>query len=142
MASLSKARATPRRDGEEDVYGVKAAATIHAGSIVCLDGDGWAVPAAAAAGNVVVGRAEQTVRNTASGATDGGLTVRVRRGVFRWANSAAAACARTHIGELAYAEDDQTVRQGAGGNRPAVGRITQVDSAGVWVATDVPGANA
>lgn len=137
MAALSAARQTLERDGKEQAYGVKAATRIHAGSIVCLDAAGYAVPAAAAAGNVVVGRAEESVANTAGGASDGDLSVRVRRGVYRWENSSAAAIDRTHIGDLAYAEDDQTVRQGSGGNRPQVGTIVEVDDAGVWVATGV-----
>lgn len=141
MGALTKARSTPQRDGVEDVYGVKAGATVHAGSIVCLDGDGWAVPATVTAGLTVAGRAEQSVANTATGAADGDLTVRVRRGTFRWANSATSACARANIGDLASAEDDQTVRHGSGGNRPTVGRITQVDSSGVWVMTGYPASN-
>lgn len=132
MAALTQDRATPSRDLRAFDDPVKANATIHAGALVMLDADGWAVPASAATGLTPRGRAAQAA---AGGAADGATTVRVERGCFRFENSAAGdAVTRAHIGAPAYAVDDQTVSHSDGtATRSACGTIVDLDAEGVWV---------
>ena len=134
--ALSKGRATPRRDGTFAEFDVEANTTIHAGGMVSLNAAGNAVPASKdAAQKAVVGAAENDAANTASGNAAGDVKVRVRRGVFRWANLATAEVTKAHVHHLAYADDDETVANVGTGNRPKVGLILQVEDAGVWVET-------
>ena len=133
MAALAKDRNTPRRDGEFIRVPVKAAETIYAGSLVCSPATGYAEPANAAASLTALGRAEELADNSAGAAGD--ISVLVRRGVFRWANSqGAGALAGTDIGAKAYFVDDQTVTKAAAGSSEA-GIVLGVDSEGVWVET-------
>ncbi len=142
-------RNTPRRGGWIDYvapYDVAAATKIEAGKMVALNADGNALEAKQEADGTssalfVVGRCEATVDNSSGKAGD--LKVLARAGIFRWKNSATATetVTKAHIGDVAYAEDDETVANDAirsSGNeteRPPVGRIAEVDSQGVWVAT-------
>ena len=135
MTRATKALPTPERDGVFDSYPVKAAATIWAGTIVALDATGYAVPASKTAGLTVVGRAEETVANTATGASDGDEQVRVKRGVFRWAKAAAETPDRASVGKDAFADDDNTVATTAANNRPKAGVFTAVDDNWAWVRT-------
>lgn len=115
------------------VLGVAASTRIWSGALVMSDADGFAEPAAAGVGNgarIVHGVACETVDNR-DGA-DGDLTVKVEKGTRDFGNSAGGdAITGAHVGQIAYAVDDQTVALTAGGgNRPAVGRIAQVDAQG------------
>ena len=134
MAALAKDRNTPSRKGNLISVPVKAATKIYAGSLVAKAAGGYAAPAAKAENLVVLGCAEVSVDNT-DGA-DGDVHVEVRRGVFRWGNSAGAGkIAATEIGEKkAYIVDDQTVIKTAAGST-AAGVIVGVDAEGVWVET-------
>ena len=134
MAALAKDRNTPSRLGVSISVPVKAATTIYAGSLVAKAAGGYAAPAAKAANLVILGRAEERADNS-SGA-DGDVYVKVRRGVFRWRNSAGdGKIAVTEIGESkAYVADDQTVIKTATGSS-SVGTILGVDGEGVWVET-------
>ena len=134
MAALAKDRNTPRREDELISVPVKAATKIYAGSLVAKAAGGYAAPAKKAADLVVLGRAEELADN--SSGKDGDIKVLVRRGIFRWANSAGAGkIAATEIGEKkAYVVDDQTVTKTAAGST-AAGTITDVDAEGVWVET-------
>ncbi len=139
MAALAKDRNTPRRAGELDSIPVKAGAKIWAGSLVITDAAGWAIAGAAlGVGLVVRGRSEEFADNT-SGA-NGDIEVRVHKGTFRWANSAAGdALSQADEGKLCFLVDDQTVAKTVGvGNRPVAGRVVEVDSGGVWVRTGEP----
>ncbi len=138
MTALTAARDTPRLGGEAVpamlAIPVKASTKIYAGSLVAINA-GYAVPASAAQGLIVVGRARQTKDNT-SGA-NGDLTVEVERGIFRFGNSSSGdAIAQADVGKLCYAVDDQTVAKtnGDAAARSAAGIIIGLDgSAGVWV---------
>lgn len=132
--ALAAARNTPRRDPDVESHPVKAATTIFAGGLVCLDANGWAVPGAVATTLIAIGRAEATVVNAG---TNGALNVKVRRGVFRWKNSAAGdLIARAEIGDDCYIVDDETVAKTDGGaTRSKAGKIRDVDAQGVWVET-------
>jgi hypothetical protein len=133
--ALSADRNTPEKLGKDLVLGVAAAKRCYAGGIACVDASGYATPGATALGIKGVGRFEESVDNTAGGAA--AVTVRIRRGIFRWLNSAAGdAIAITDIGETAYIVDDQTVAKTNGpGTRSPAGRIVDVDAQGVWIDT-------
>lgn len=132
MPALTTDRRTQERLPGIREPGVLAGATIYAGAMVAIDAAGWAVPAAAVAAHRVIGRAEARV---AGGATSGANLVRVKTGVFKYANSAAGdLIARADIGQPAYVVDDQTVAKTSATNtRPVAGTIYDVDADGVWV---------
>ena len=127
MAALTTARNTPEKRGEVFEFVVKADVTIHQGSLVMLE-NGEAVPGRAATGAqfVAVGRAEHTVTATAAEPA----RVRVRRGIFKFANAAAGLIAATGVGRDCFIADDQTVGTTAG---VRAGIVTDVEDDGVWV---------
>lgn len=133
MAALTEDRNTHRRDGDYIYMGVAAAKTIYAGALVARDASGYATPGAVATTLLGQGRAEEQVDNSAG--IDGALSVQVRKGVFKFGNSAAAdLISIAEIGDYCYIVDDQTVAKTDGsGTRSTAGRIFQVDSDGVWV---------
>jgi hypothetical protein len=130
-----------RREAGCYSFGVEANTIIFAGTIVCIGADGYAVPGSAAPGLLCVGRAEyqaNNLDNTATGAGAAGfLNVDVRRGVFRWQNSADGdAITEESLGEKCYIVDSQTVALTSnGGTRSVAGVIFDVDAYGVWVDT-------
>ncbi len=130
MTALTEDRNTPRREGDVFEHPVAASTVIYAGSLVALDASRNAIPGATATGLVAAGRAEERVDNSAGIA--GAKTVRVRKGVFRFANDGTVS--RADIGGTAYIVDDQTVANNDGtGTRSAAGVIKDVDADGVWV---------
>lgn len=131
--ALSSDRNTPRRDGELVTLPVAASKLIYAGAIVARDSSGNATPGATATTLLGMGRAEVRADNSTGSAGD--ITVDVRRGVFRFANSAAAdAITRAEIGTSCYIVDDQTVAKTSGSStRSVAGTVFDVDSDGVWV---------
>ena len=133
MAALTADRNTPYRRGDDYVYPVAATTKIYAGSVVMLNAAGDATKGATATGQIAAGRAEEQADNTTGAA--GAKTVKVRKGVFRWANSAAAdAITKAEIGDTCYIVDDQTVAKTDGtATRSAAGKIMDVDASGVWV---------
>ena len=135
MAALAKDRNTPRREGDVISVGVKAATKIYAGSLVARAGTGYAVPGSEAATLVALGRAEALADNS-SGAS-GDIQVTVRRGTFRWENSAGGdKIGKGDIGNDCYIVDDETVAKTHNGNaRSKAGKILGVDAEGVWVET-------
>jgi hypothetical protein len=134
MAALTAARSTlARLTPRTRTVPVAANAVIQQGGQVQINAAGFAVPASATVANITIGMAKAAVNNT--GGANGALTVDVDRGVFRFANSAAAdLIARTEIGATVYVVDDQTVAKTNGGaTRPAAGKCFDVDASGVWV---------
>lgn len=140
MAALNADRNTPERDGTFLLLPVAANTVIYAGGLVVLEA-GVAKPGRTATGLLAVGRAEETANNSVGAA--GALKIRVKAGVFQFANSAAAdAIATADIGATAYIVDDQTVAKTAGivanaATRSAAGPIVDIDAAGVWVGVGV-----
>ena len=130
---LTTDRNTESRDGEFFEFPVAADVRVFAGGMVALNADGDAVGAAASSDHVVVGRAEESVNNLGGAAGD--VSVRVRRGVFLYANSTAAdEIVRTDINATAYVVDVETLAKTNGtGTRPAAGTILDVEERGVWV---------
>ena len=131
--ALSGDRNTPRKEGDIRQFDVAAATKIYAGALVCLNAAGDAVPGSTATTLTAVGRADQHVDN--SGGAAGDLTVDVRRGVFRFGNSAGAdEIGAEDIGSTAYVVDDETVALTDGtSTRSVAGTIYDVDAQGVWV---------
>ncbi len=131
--ALSKDRNTHERAGDLFSFPVGDDAIIFGGAIVMLNATGYAVQGATATGQVCAGRAEEYVDNTNGG--DGGKSVAVKRGVFKYKNSASGDLITiAEIGDTCYIVDDETVAKTNGTNtRSAAGVIVGVDSDGVWV---------
>lgn len=110
MAALTKDRATPYRDGIELDFPVAANTKIYAGSLVCANSTGYAVPAADTAGLKFAGVALEQADNI--GAANGALTVRLRRsGAFQFD---AASITQAMVGTAMYIVDDHTMDDASG----------------------------
>jgi hypothetical protein len=133
MAALTGDRNTVERQSKVFSFPVKAASKIFAGSLVVVDATGFAVKATVATTHKCVGRAEEQVDNSAG--ANGDKVVKVARGCFRFANSAAGdLIALVDVGSPCYLVDDQTVAKTTGGaTRSVAGTIRDVDAFGVWV---------
>ncbi len=110
MTGLTRDRATSYREGVEVDYPVAAGAKIYAGSLVCVNADGFAVPAADTSGYVFVRVALEQVDNSAG--ANGAKSIRVRReGVFEFD---AASITQAMVGDPMYVVDDHTFDDAAG----------------------------
>jgi hypothetical protein len=110
-------------------FPVKDGEVIYAGSIVAIDSNGEALPAADSSGLIAVGIANEYVDNT-----DDGEYVTCKSGVFCLNNSSGNACTNgANLNNLIYIEDDQTVGTSGGSNSIKAGAMRYVDSNGVWV---------
>ena len=133
MAALTNERNTKRRPGSLRTVPVAAGVKIFNGALVVVDATGYGRPGRVSTTDKALGRATETVDNTAGAAGD--LAVTVETGVFAYGNSAAAdLVARKDIGANAYIVDDQTVALTDGtATRSVAGKIFDVDSDGVWI---------
>lgn len=105
MTAATADRNTKEREGVYYSYPVAAATKIYAGTQVCLDASGNAVPAADATGLTrVVGRAEEQVDNSSGAAGDKYITVKA--GIFAWTATSAG---KAYIGDTAYVLYDNQV---------------------------------
>ncbi len=131
--ALTKDRNTPMRDAEVISVPVHAGAVIHAGALTVAEATGHAAPGSVATTHTYLGRAEESVDNTAG--ADGAKSVLVRRGkAFKWKNSGADAVTQASLGKVCYIVDDETVAATNGGaTRSAAGIVVALDSDGVWV---------
>ncbi|MBN4063477.1 hypothetical protein JYT79_01715 [Cardiobacterium sp. AH-315-I02] len=126
---LTNDRNTPVRTGDTYADPVAAATKIFAGSLVCLDAAGNAVPGSVSTTLTARGRADEMVDNTG---VAGALTVNNRPGIFKFVNDGS--IARADIGGSAYIVDDETVADNNGtSTRSIAGVIKDVDADGVWV---------
>ncbi|MGL4885230.1 MAG: hypothetical protein ACRC4V_02600 [Aeromonas veronii] len=124
---LAQDRNTHLMDATAVPVPVKGGVVIFAGSLVCVDAAGFAVPGAATAGLAYAGQAEQKVN--AAGRADGEVSVVVRRKVaFKWANDGSVTAA--HLMRPVFVLDDQTV---AAAGEVQAGVVVRLDSDGVWV---------
>lgn len=109
--SLSAERNTVQLagDGRMLYLPVAAGKKIYQGSLVVINGDGFAEPGKKAAGLKAAGRAENTADNTAGG--NGDIYINVQRGVFIFDNTAVAAnqVKQVNILDECYILDDETV---------------------------------
>ena len=126
MAALTRDRATSYREGIEVEFPVAASTKIYAGSLVCVNTSGYAVPAADVNGYRFVGVAMEQMDN--SDGANGGKTVRVRRaGVFEFD---ATSITQAMVGTAMYAVDDHTFDDAAGpANDIKVGALIKYVSA-------------
>lgn len=132
MTALAKDRDTLERNGSTLSLPVAASVTCFAGGIAARDGNGRATPGAVATTLLGVGRFAETVTN---GSTAGAVSVKIEKGIFRFANSASTDEVKTaNIGASCYIVDDQTVALTAdSASRSIAGKIFDVDAQGVWV---------
>lgn len=133
MTALAGERNTMARSRTPWSYAVGAAKKIYRGALTVVAVTGYAQGGTTAATHIAIGRATETVDNSAGAAGD--LSVTVERGVFQFANSAAAdLIGIPEIGKSCYIVDDQTVAKTDGGaTRSIAGVVRGVDAGGVWV---------
>jgi hypothetical protein len=133
--ALAADRNTPRMEGDIREIGAAASMTFFAGAIVALNAAGYATKGAVATTLIGLGRCEAQVTN---GAVAGAVTVKIRTGIFRYANSASGdLIADDDIGKPCFIVDDQTVALTDGsGTRSIAGFIHEADAQGVWVRFD------
>lgn len=133
MVAMTQDRNTSRRERGLLQVLVAASAMIFAGSIVCVNADGFAVEGDTDPDLIYMGRAEHAVDNT--GGADGNVSLLVRTdGAFQFENSATDPVTQASIGMLCWVVDNQTVAATSGtGTRSACGRVVGIDSEGVWV---------
>jgi hypothetical protein len=131
--ALAKDRDTPRKLGSEFlVVPVAADTVIYAGALV-VNNAGYAAPGSEAATLVALGCAEEAVDN--DGGAAGAKSVSIRRGTFKFKNSASTdLIALTELGKDVYIVDDQTVAKTSDSSaRSVAGKCRGVDADGVWV---------
>lgn len=128
MTATLQDRNTPRREGVEIPFKVAGGELIPAGTMVCVNTDGFAVSGKLAPDLVYIGRANERVDNTAG--QDGDATVLVERGrMFAWANDGT--ITQTSVGQRVYIADNQTVSTTDTGASHA-GTCVLIDDCGVW----------
>ena len=135
MTILTSDRNTEYSLGDLLSVPVAASTRIFAGSLVCVNAGGFAVPAADAAGLLFAGVATARADNRTGG--NGALSVVVRRrGRFRL--NSASVLDQSALGARACAADDQTVAVADHTTHDvAVGVIDKVESAdSAWVSID------
>lgn len=136
MAALTTDRITEFKEKGYKSYPVKDATKIYAGSLVAIQADGHAVPAADAANLKVVGVAEETVDNSAG--ADGDKWVKVRYGIL--ARFAASSITQAMVGRVMYVVDDQTFDEAVGTNGIKAGRLVEYISANEgWIEVENTG---
>lgn len=134
MAALTADRNTVSREGSDFEFPVAAATKIFAGSIVGFNaGAANASKGVASTTFKTAGVAIEQADNSAGAAGD--IRVKVRRGCYRFANSAAGdQITLADVGSDCYVVDDQTVAKTNGANtRSVAGKVRDVDASGVWV---------
>jgi hypothetical protein len=132
VTALTTDRNTPWREPLFLTLPVKAAVNCHAGGLAVLDG-AYVKPGVTGTGLIAVGRFEAVADNT-NGA-NGAISVAVRTGCFRWANSSGGdEITAAEIGDTCFIVDDQTVAKTSdSASRSPAGVIFDVDAQGVWV---------
>lgn len=130
---LTQDRNTHQREGDLVVIALASGSQIFGGSLVALNASGHAVAGSTATGLTYVGRAEESVDNSAG--ADGGLSITVRRKTaFKWKNAAADLVSQANLLKPCYIVDDETVAATDGtGTRSVAGTVIGIDSDGVWV---------
>lgn len=111
---------------------VAAATLLLTGALGAVDAAGRAVAAANTAGLRVIGRIEEDADNSAGAAGD--INATIKRGVFRYKNSAVNAVTQAYIGKQVYVEDDVTVAT-TSTNKVIAGRVIEVTADGVFIDT-------
>lgn len=133
MTALATDRNTPERSGDHRELPAAAGAILRAGAMAAINAAGNVVPVTSALNLKGAGRVERFVDNTGKAA--GAQRVKIRVGIFRYANSAAGDLVTlADINNDVYGVDDQTVAKTSATNtRSVVGKVFDVDDQGVWV---------
>jgi hypothetical protein len=133
MAALTKERVSAVRAVTRDQRPMAAAVKLFKGGLVAATA-GFYGPAAAGTGKRIVGRAAQTVDNSAgaAGALNCDIHFFYERDLFLLANSGTNPVTAAMRELICYAEDDQTVGSLATGFSQC-GIIYDVTTEGVWV---------
>lgn len=133
MTALTQDRATPIRSSEDFGFPMAASTKIFRGSIAVLNASGYLTKGITATGLKCVGVASDLADNSAG--ANGAIVGKVRRGCYRFANSASTdLIALADVGSDCYIVDDQTVAKTNGSaTRSVAGKIRDVDADGVWV---------
>jgi hypothetical protein len=118
------------QDGKTLILPVKANAKIFEGSLVALDALGYAIAGNTAEGLIAAGRSEEFIDNT--GGVDGAVSVKVRRGVFKYNNDDTDPVTAQDIKKECYILDDETVTMLAVGTSVA-GKVIGLDNDEVLV---------
>ena len=115
MTALSASYEAQRREGELISYKVAGSAVIWKGALVCLDADGYAIPAADTSGLIFIGVAYEDGDNATG--TDGAIKVRVlKTGTYLVSKASAA---QTDLGKVMCIADDNTVAADTTNDIPA-----------------------
>ncbi len=133
MAALTEDRNTPHRSADIVSLGVAGSTKCYAGGLACRNASGYAVPGFTSTTLKALGRFDEQVDNSAG--ADGAVAVKIRKGVFRFANSSAGdLITAADIGNDCYVVDDETVAKTDGAStRSVAGKVFDVDADGVWV---------
>jgi hypothetical protein len=133
MPATTQDRQTQRRNADDFEFPVAGATDIPAGVIVAVNASGLAVNGATSATLKAAG-VSQARANNAAGA-DSAINVKVRRGCYRFGNSASGdQIVLADIGADCYIVDNQTVAKTSNSSaRSVAGKVRDVDATGVWV---------
>lgn len=132
MAALTKDKNVERRHTQRVIaLKVKTNTVIYQGALVAVDATGFAVPAADAANQKVVGIALENVNNNPG--ADGAKTVKVQKGQFKVVNNGTNPIVQATVGGNALVVDDQTVRASGAANSIVAGVVDEIDADGVWI---------
>ena len=137
MTALTQDRSTEYSLGDLLSIPVAAGEQIFAGSLVCSNASGYALPADDAAGLVFGGVATERADNRTGGNGDLNVVVR-RRGRYRF--NCKSILDQSALSAAVYAVDDQTVAADAGEvtNDVPVGVIDRVENSHeCWMSIDV-----
>ncbi|WP_028535604.1 hypothetical protein [Paludibacterium yongneupense] len=133
MTAATADRNTGYREARIVAIPVAAGQIVHAGLLVMVNANGFALEGKTEADLTYAGRAEQYVDNSAG--ADGAKSVQVSRGVaFKWANSTDDPIGQSSFGKPCFVEDNQTVAKTNSNNtRAQAGIVLGIDPDGVWV---------
>lgn len=131
MTAAISDRDTPRREAVTFDYPAKAAKLFFVGAMVAVDSTtGFAAPCTGAATETVVGVNEKRLDNTLQ-LVDGAVTIKVRRGCFRFTNDPNNAYTLKDLGSAAHALDDSTVSKAG---QALAGVLRDIDANGdAWI---------
>lgn len=138
MTAAVAERLRKARTGDHVNLAVKAAKQIYRGAmVVAIAGIAEAARAATTRAELLTMMVQGLAVDSAlGGAADGDVRVEIERGdVYCLANGAGGdALTIADVDQLCFVIDDQTVGKTSGGGiRPIAGKVTDVDSSGVWV---------
>jgi hypothetical protein len=129
MAAATQKRSTFVRGRDLLSVPVKAATTIHQGTLVVADA-GYAAPGRTAANLIALGRASASVVNAG---VAGAERIEIERGVFLFDNNVADLVTQAEFFKDCFITDDQTVQKTTGAGVSRAGKVLDVTADGVWV---------